>query len=249
MGVGDIPIGLTVKFELAMFISKIISQQAAMLCVLFAFMNGSAAQLEGESSLSKEMPSLATLHSLVGDVENSEEVFSLDTNVEHARGKKVCTRNLGKLVLAMARRKCERLPWLLFRQRRTCGSRLRKLFRNLQVDLRKIFPQSTNPFKPCCHCERDFKEFTRQLMEVEKIITGVWKAFLDKDELETAVRKIKAVIDCIKNKCFGRGSRTGSKSGSGSGFDLLQKADTSVRESDAELGDAITGKTEVQAPS
>ena len=52
--------------------------QAAMLCVLFAFMHGSAAQLDGESSLSKDMPSLATLHSLVDDVENS------DTDVKHA---------------------------------------------------------------------------------------------------------------------------------------------------------------------
>merc|ERR1712072_1076225 len=60
---------------------------------------------------------------------------------------------------------------------------------------------------------------------------------------------LSANLELESRSELGDGSRTGSKSGSSSGFDLLQKADTSVWESDAELGDAITGKTEVQAPS
>merc|ERR1712176_625718 len=49
---------------------------------------------------------------------------------------------------------------------------LEKLHREkLQVTLRKFFPKSVDPSKPCCHCNRDFENFLKTLTAVKKKIS------------------------------------------------------------------------------
>ena len=72
----------------------------------------------------------------------------------------------------------------------------------LRVALRTLFPKSVDPFEPCCHCNRDFKKFKSNLMQLAKIITEKLRRVLGDSVTKDSVRKINTVIRCIEKKCF-----------------------------------------------